>query len=76
MMAGTAGNVKPSRTRSTPESGSTDRAKWVFGGGAATAAVEEVRKANILHSEDHEMRRIKEAQKAEKLIHLVCWGPK
>ena len=49
-------------------SADTGRAKWVFGGSGV------VRKSNSEH-EDYAMRRAREAEKAEKIMHLICWGP-
>ncbi|GFP89543.1 hypothetical protein PHJA_001097900 [Phtheirospermum japonicum] len=65
-MALTAG-IRPSPPRPSTQ----DREKRVYRGGAA---VEEVRKEKF-GDLDHEMRRIREAEKAEKVMHLICWGP-
>lgn len=63
--------MKSSQPRSTPDSGNAGRVKWVYGGGAA---VKEVRKGYNDY-EEYEMKRIRDAEKAEKIMHLICWGP-
>lgn len=70
-MAATAGFKPSPPPMSAPEAPDTRRSKWVYGGGAAA---ESLGKANIEH-EDYAMRRIREAEKAEKIMHLICWGP-
>ncbi|KAL8497440.1 hypothetical protein ACS0TY_020944 [Phlomoides rotata] len=66
----TAG-TKSSPPRSTAEPANPGRAKWFYGGGAAA---EDVRKPNN-GCRDYDVRRIREAEKAEKIMHLICWGP-
>ncbi|KAL1560714.1 hypothetical protein AAHA92_10896 [Salvia divinorum] len=53
---------------SAQESADASRTKWVFGGAAVG------RKSNSEH-EDYAMRRAREAEKAERIMHLICWGP-
>ncbi|KAL1540301.1 hypothetical protein AAHA92_24672 [Salvia divinorum] len=53
------------------ESADAGRARWVYGGGASA---ESTRKSDSEH-EDYAMRRAREAEKAEKMMHIICWGP-
>lgn len=71
-MAATAGFKHSPPSMSATESSDTGRGKWVYGGGATA---ENLRKANSIEHEDYAMRRVKEAEKAEKIMHLICWGP-
>ena len=48
------------------ESADAGRARWVYG--------ESTRKPDSEH-EDYAMRRAREAEKAEKIMHIICWGP-
>lgn len=56
--------VKPSQPKQPPESANKHEASWVSGREA------EAKKAGI-----DEKSRAKQAEKAEKIMHLVCWGP-
>ncbi|CAA0808625.1 Protein THYLAKOID FORMATION 1- chloroplastic [Striga hermonthica] len=55
------------------ESGNNRREKWFSGGGTTTA--EKVGTAKFGHEEFEMMRRTREAEKAERVMHLICWGP-
>ncbi|KAL0306998.1 UNVERIFIED_CONTAM: hypothetical protein Sradi_6117100 [Sesamum radiatum] len=63
-------DVKPAPPTPTPDSACSGSVR----GGAAG---DEVRKGNIDHHyEDYETRRTREARKAERIMHLIWWGPK
>ncbi|KAG8386923.1 hypothetical protein BUALT_Bualt03G0199300 [Buddleja alternifolia] len=64
-----AAGVNTSPPRNSHESRNPGRVKWVYGGGAS------VEKVTKLANSECEMRRLKEAEKAEKIMHLICWGP-
>ena len=51
------------------ESADAGRARWVYSGGA-----ESTRISHPEH-EDCATRRAREAEKAEKIMHVICWGP-
>lgn len=68
-MAATASFNHSQPSMSAPESSDAcSRGKWAYNVAAAES------RTNIQH-EDYAMRRIKEAEKAEKIMHLICWGP-
>ena len=48
------------------ESAYVGRARWVYGDCTG--------KSDSEH-EDRAMRRAREAEKAEKMMHIICWGP-
>ncbi|KAL6975767.1 hypothetical protein U1Q18_024562, partial [Sarracenia purpurea var. burkii] len=56
--------IQPAPARPRKESG--DNVRWVSGAG------EQGKKVNV---DEKEKRRIREAEKAEKILHLICWGP-
>lgn len=58
--------IKPSPARPRPESGKPVDIRRVLGAG-------ESKKKMI--SVDEKLRRVREAEKAEKVLHLICWGP-
>ncbi|KAG6404868.1 hypothetical protein SASPL_132445 [Salvia splendens] len=62
--AGIGPSPPPMAARESPDAGWP---KWVYGGAVAT------RKSNSEH-EDYAMRRVRESEKAEKTMHLICWG--
>ncbi|KAH7844357.1 hypothetical protein Vadar_027143 [Vaccinium darrowii] len=58
--------IKPSPARPRPESSKPVDIRRVLG------ATGEPKKKVIV---DEKLRRIREAEKAEKILHLICWGP-
>ncbi|KAG6403087.1 hypothetical protein SASPL_135304 [Salvia splendens] len=66
-MAASASSITTSSLPSISawESAYAGRARWVYG--------ESTRKSDSEH-EDCAMRRAREAQKAEKMMHIICWG--
>ncbi|KAL3714840.1 hypothetical protein ACJRO7_006702 [Eucalyptus globulus] len=58
--------IKPSQTKNNMESaGKPSQFRWVSGGGDATKTAAMMEKS----------RQLREAEKADKIMHLVCWGP-
>ncbi|KAK6918984.1 Protein of unknown function wound-induced [Dillenia turbinata] len=62
----TMSSFKASQTRPRAEPTGSDQVRWV-----SSAAVEPAKNSVIVD----EKRRFREAEKAEKVMHLICWGP-
>lgn len=62
--------VKPSPVGSRSDSGNVTRhGRWALAGNRETS-----KKINGMN--DHVQKKLREAEKAETVMHLICWGPK
>ncbi|KAK4345041.1 hypothetical protein RND71_035217 [Anisodus tanguticus] len=59
--------IKSSPASSTAESGTGGRMRWLI------SSVVGSRKKGCM---DNQKSTLREAEKAEKVMHLICWGPK
>ncbi|CAN4104884.1 unnamed protein product [Withania somnifera] len=58
--------IKSSAANSSSESGNRGRLRWFYGTGDSE-------KKGLM---DDQKRRVRDAEKAENIMHLIIWGPK
>nr|GMC81678.1 hypothetical protein BC332_09686 [Ipomoea batatas] len=61
--------IRPFLASSTPDSGGRGRMRWFSGAGGQQGE-------NNACMDDEKRRKLRESEKCERLMHLICWGPK